>query len=359
MDLDHLTLPIDCVKLLGDIENFQGQWLKLDRLEPAKIQAMTRTTIITSSGASTRIEGALLSDTEVRELIERGCRVTSTSSRSEREVAGYVRALNYVYDHAHDLPITERTIRELHQLLTSELMDAELPAAQRGAYKNIRNDVIERNETTGDEKVLLETTPPGPQTEAAMRALIADHEALIASQKVPGVVIVGLFAMRFLAVHPFRDGNGRLSRLLTTLLLLQSGYAWVKYSSHEKVIEDNKEGYYVNLNVTQRTLHHARPDYAPWLRYFLTVVRRQALYLESVVNEAAIAMPMQVRQLILSEQERAVLEIIRVNGSAAISDLVGKVALKREGLRDLLARLVKKGAVRRDGKGPATRYVVV
>ena len=150
--------------LLNSIERFQGVWEHTAHQQsPHFIKKLKKTTIITSSGASTRIEGAILSDREVEELIGKGCKISKMSSRSEREVSGYVKALKYIYDNYKELPITESTVREVHQILTSDLLEEHLPSGQRGAYKNITNDVIEKNEETGEEKIWFKTTPPGPK----------------------------------------------------------------------------------------------------------------------------------------------------------------------------------------------------
>ena len=128
-------------------------------------------------------------------------------SRSEREVAGYVKALKYIYNHFKDLEFTEQTIRSLHQLLTSELLNKQLHQSQRGAYKNVPKDVVERNQETGETKVWFRTTPPGPQTSAAMKQLIESYHQVLSEESAHPLVATGSFVVVFLAIHPFRDGN--------------------------------------------------------------------------------------------------------------------------------------------------------
>ena len=209
------------VGLLAQIERFHGNWEKNKGLKPAAITSLIQTTIVTSSGASTRIEGSILSDKEVQKLMESGCKISKMSSRSEREVAGYIRALTYIYDNVESLEISEKTIREVHQLLTAELLEDQLPSKQRGTYKDVPNDVVERNELTGKETVWFRTTPPGIQTTTQMTELIQNFAAAIKNEIHP-LIRTALFTVHFLAIHPFRDGNGRVARLLTSWLLLKA-----------------------------------------------------------------------------------------------------------------------------------------
>jgi len=236
---------------LLEIERFQGAFESGHRLSPKLITNLKQTTIITSSGSSTRIEGAILTDVEIKKFVDKGCKISKMSSRSEREVAGYIKALNYIYDNFSDLEISEKNIRELHQILTSELTSDQLPKKQRGSYKDIDNHVIEKNLETGKEIIWFKTTPPGPQTESAMRELIESFQNIKESDELQSIVLTASFIVHFLAIHPFRDGNGRLSRLITVWLLLRFGYSWMQFASHEKVIEDNKENYYLSLRETQ------------------------------------------------------------------------------------------------------------
>ena len=211
--LDHrLTVPQ--LSLISEIENFDTTFVST-KISLATIEHLKKSTIVTSSGASTRIEGALLSDQEIEALIAKGCQITKMSSRSEREVAGYIKALNYISSHYQDLSISEKTIREIHSLLTKELTSTQLPLSQRGNYKNISNDVVETDiETKQVLKVWFKTTPPGPYTQIAMKNLIDDYQTIYSKKLCSPLIIIAGFIVHFLAIHPFRDGNGRLSRLL-------------------------------------------------------------------------------------------------------------------------------------------------
>ena len=133
--IDNYSVKPSTLKRITQIERFTGTWIKLDSIQPAIIEELQKANIVTSSGASTRIEGALLSDNEVESLINQGCKITRISSRSEREVVGYVRALKFIYQDGRSLPVTEHSIRSLHQLMTADFTSEMLPEKQRGVYK--------------------------------------------------------------------------------------------------------------------------------------------------------------------------------------------------------------------------------
>lgn len=339
------------VNQITKIERFQGAFETTKFQRPALIESLKKTSVITSSGASTRIEGAILADEQVKELIEKGCEINDMSSRSEREVAGYVKALNYIYDNFEKLDISEKTIRELHQLLTSELTEEQLPSNQRGAYKNVTNDVVEQDQATGEIiKIWFKTTPPGPETETAMTDLISDYEQMKEAKECHLLILIAGFVVHFLAIHPFRDGNGRLGRLLTTLLLLNCDYKWAQYTSHEKVIEDNKEGYYISLRNTQSTFHE-EVQYNDWISYFLKVLTVQIDFLNStLIHKSPVS--------VMNENEKKVYNIIEAEEECTISFILENIEMSRAGLKDLLKRLIEKGIIKKQGQGRGTTYLI-
>ena len=338
--------------LIAKVERFQGAFEATKFQRPALIESLKKSSIITSSGASTRIEGAMLADEQVKDLVDKGCKITNISSRSEREVAGYVKALNYIYKHFKNLDISEKTIREIHQLLTCELTEDQLPAKQRGAYKDVTNDVVEKDMQTGKIiRVWFKTTPPGPVTELAMSNLIKEYNELKSGKECLPLVIIGGFIVHFLAIHPFRDGNGRLSRLLTLLLLLRHEYKWVQYTSHEKVIEDNKENYYVSLRETQSTFENDTPIYEKWINFFLKTVSIQAEFLNGkIIKDSPVT--------VMNDNEKLVYQIIETANECRISYILENSTMSRDGLKDLLKRLVDKGLVKQQGKGRGTTYLL-
>ena len=273
------------------------------------------------------------------------------SSRSEREVAGYVNTLRHIYNHYNEMEMSEVNIRSLHQKLMAELLSGHLPKKQRGAYKNILNNVIEKNEETGKEKVLFYTTPPGPQTEVEIKNLVEEYREIDEKNNTPKLILIAAFIVHFLAIHPFRDGNGRLSRLITTWLLLRAGYDWAQYTSHEKLIEDNKKRYYISLRNTQKTFRKGKINYDFWLEFFFLVLQKQVGYLKSkLAHESPKAG--------LNKNEAIVYEIIKEYETCTPAFILQHVDMTNNGLKTLLQRLIDKDLVNPIGKTKGRKYEI-
>ena len=337
-------------KLLSEVMEFQGNWEKENRLRPEIVTSLQSSAIITSAGSSTRIEGSILTDDEVEDLIKRGCKVTSLSSRSEREVAGYIKCIELIFGNYESDDLSEHFIRSLHQLLCKDLTESELPINQRGVYKNIANNVVEIDEKSGQKKILIEMTPPGLETEQGMISLISRFHEL---DNIPYVLRVGLFVVDFLKIHPFRDGNGRMARLLTNFLLLKK-CPWVKFVSHEKFIEDNKEAYYVSLNRTQREFENKPEAYDYWLQFYFEILTKQIKFLKFKISQATTKT--QKNNIDLNKNELLVVSALREKGILSASELIEVTKMSKDGMKKLLKRLTDSKILLRVGKGPATKY---
>ena len=266
-------------------------------------------------------------------------------------MAGYIKALKYIYDNFSSLEVNEKNIRELHQILTSELTTDQLSKKQRGAYKDITNNVIEKNIETGKEVVWFKTTPPGPQTNTAMKDLLYDFQSINISDEVPSIILIASFIVHFLAIHPFRDGNGRLSRLITVWLMLRSGYYWIQFSSHEKIIEDNKKNYYLSLRKTQNSFNKTKVLYDSWIEFFSKTLLQQTKIIESILQKES---PVSA----LNRNEVLVYEIIKLNGNCNIGFILDQVDMTRAGLKTLLRRMLDYGHIKSKGIGKGTLYYV-
>jgi Fic family protein len=203
----------------------------------------------------------------------------------------------------------------------------------------------------GEEKVWFKTTPPGPQTDTSMFELVKDFDEQIQSKTIHPLLAISSFIVHFLAIHPFRDGNGRLSRLMTTWLLLRAGYDWAQYSSHEKVIEDNKERYYIALRNTQKTFGQKIVHYDSWLDFFLMVVEKQISYLREQINK-------QSPNSELNDNESRVFNLIKEHGTVTPAFIRKHISLTPDGLRSLLQRLVEKKLVSALGKNRGRQYKI-
>ncbi|MFH0800062.1 MAG: Fic family protein [Pseudomonadota bacterium] len=334
------------LKSIKAIGAFRELWTLSKSLDRDFYAGLKKTTIITSAGASTRIEGAHLSDEEIISRLE-GLKIQKIQDRDEAEVAGYIDCLSHIFDHFRELEITEHAVRSLHQMMCSYLSEDVLPLHQRGAYKNVPNSVVRIDGSTGRKEIIFETTPPGTRTEMEMRDLVQDYNEFLRDPNYDDLEVIAAFVVKFLAIHPFRDGNGRLSRVLTNLCLLRQGYEFCMYSSHEKVVEDNKDAYYIALRQTQATLGGVA-DLNPWLIFFLKALDRQTGQLKDKIETKASGQ--------LTALEEKTVELIRLHQPATIGFIERRSGIGRPTLKAILARLQKKGVIAMEGERKGSKY---
>src|SRR3984885_1765408 len=261
---ENIQITADLLELLSEIDEFKGAWRALGDHCPDRLNALRRIATIESIGSSTRIEGSKLSDREVEQVLAR-LEIKKFATRDEQEVAGYAEVMETVFDAWANIPITENHIKQLHRDL---LRYSEKDERHRGEYKKLANNVGAFDADGKMIGIVFETATPfdTPRRMADLIAWLGEARDL---KRLHPLLILAVFIVTFLEIHPFQDGNGRLSRILTTLLLLQAGYAYVPYSSLENVIENNKEAYYLAFRRTQNTLHSEKTDWQPWLLFFL------------------------------------------------------------------------------------------
>ena len=344
-----LTFGPDLVKLIAEIDEFKGRWEALKTLSPDRLSALRKVATIESVGSSTRIEGAKLSDAEVETLLSRAISIRSFKTRDEQEVAGYAETMDLVFEAWADMGLTENHIRQLHQAL---LRHSDKDKRHRGAYKTIANNVVALDADGQEIGVVFETTSPF-DTPREMEALVAWTRKALNEEGLHPLLIVAIFIVSFLAIHPFQDGNGRLSRVLTTLLLMRSGYAYAPYASLERVIEENKDPYYKALRRTQTTLKAQKPDWEPWVGFFLRCLKRQKdslaarLSRERIVEDDAAELP---------ELSLEILKALRAKERLTIAQLEALTGANRNTLKVRLRELVVSGRIRRHGRARATWY---
>ena len=230
-----LQITPEILSLIAGIDEFKGAWRALGRLAPERLSSLRRIATIESIGSSTRIEGSKLSDREVERLLS-NLRIKSFATRDEQEVAGYADLMERVFSSWQDIALTENHIKQLHRDL---LIYSEKDAWHRGNYKTTPNSVVAFDEYGAQIGVVFETAKPF-DTPRLMTELVAWFAEARSLDRLHPLLLIGMWVVVFLEIHPFQDGNGRLSRVLTTLLLMQVGYAYVPYSSMEAVIEQNK-----------------------------------------------------------------------------------------------------------------------
>ena len=278
MKITSLNISPEILRLIAEIDEFKGAWRAMTSLAPERLAILKRVATIESIGSSTRIEGAKLSDEDVENLLGQLDR-KSFASRDEEEVAGYAEAMDTVFESFVNISLSENYIKQLHGMLLRHVHKDE---RHRGEYKTLPNHVEARSADGKSLGVVFETASPF-ETPGRMQTLVAWTREAMEDKSLHPLVVTGLFVVEFLAIHPFQDGNGRLSRILTALLLLKSGYTYVPYSSLEAVVEENKESYYLALRRTQITLNNDAPDWVPWLTFFLRSLKKQKERLEAKI----------------------------------------------------------------------------
>ncbi len=252
------------LNLIAEIDEFKGSWKALGTLAPERLAALRKVATIESIGSSTRIEGARLTDRQIETLLS-NLEQKSFTTRDEQEVAGYADVMQLLFDSWEMISISENYIKQLHSLLLQYSYKDE---RHRGKYK-IMDNHIEAFDPEGNSLGILFTTASPFETPILTEELVYWTRNSLVERQLHPLLIIGIFVVRFLAIHPFQDGTGRLSRVLTTLLLLKSGYTYVPFSSLETVIEDNKDSYYLALRRTQQSLKIEKPDWNAWLLFFL------------------------------------------------------------------------------------------
>lgn len=343
-----ITVGQDILQLIAEIDEFKGQWQALKTLSPERLEQLRKVATIESVGSSTRIEGAKLSDAQVETLLS-NISSTSFKTRDEQEVAGYAEAMDLVFQAYEDLHLTENHIRQLHQTL---LRHSTKDERHRGSYKTLPNHVVAKDADENEIGVVFETATPF-DTPGAMEELVQWASKAFDESAMHPLLIIAVFKVVFLAVHPFQDGNGRLSRILTTLLLLRAGYEYVPYASLESIVEENKDLYYKALRRTQTTLNNDDPDWEPWLGFFLRCLKKQKANLAIKVEQEKTASDSSLP--LLSVQ---ILKLLGEHERLTIAQIVEITGANQNTLKVRLRDLVNEGRIQRHGKARATWYSI-
>lgn len=342
---DTLVITPEILSLIAELDEFKGAWRALGTLAPERLSALRRVATIESIGSSTRIEGSRLSDQEVAQLLN-NIEIKKFDSRDEQEVAGYADVMNTVRSHADAIDLTENHICQLHRdLLTYSGKDER----HRGHYKTNSNSVSAFDADGNEMGIVFETASPF-DTPRLMTELVDWTHSELGHKTLHPLLVIALFTVVFLEIHPFQDGNGRLSRILTTLLLLREGYAYAPYSSLESVIEQSKEGYYLALCNTQYTIRTETPDWQPWVHYFLRALKKQKQRLETKIERE------QILVANLVELSVNILELATEHGRLTVGQIVELTGANRNTVKKHLQALVASRHLVQHGKGKGTWY---
>jgi Fic family protein len=340
--LQHI--PAEIWSKITKIDELKGQWIAGAQLSPQVLGRLKRSVLITSTGASTRIEGAKLSDEDVEKLM-RGIDIQRFTDRDKQEVKGYFELLENVFDSWKSLKFSESVIKHFHKEL---LKYVEKDKYHRGEYKKRENQVQMINAAGESVGVLFDTTP-AYLTPKETQELVEWAQAALTEKKYHPLLIVGNFLVEFLQIHPFQDGNGRLSRVLTNLLLLKEGYLYMPYVSHEKFVEDNKPEYYMALRRSQKTFKSDDETIIPWLDFFLTIFLKQSEMAIELLSKENI-------ERLLTQKQLAVWDCLQKIDSATPREISEKTKVAYPTVRQALDKLLRFKKVERIGLGRSTHY---
>lgn len=342
--LKNLTISHLLLKRITELDEFKGRWEALGRLAPDRLSVLRRVATIESIGSSTRIEGVKLTDSEIEHLLS-GLDIQSFRSRDEEEVAGYAKLMESIFESFHDIRLSENHIKQLHKIL---LDYSTKDLRHRGEYKKLANHVEAFDSHGKSIGIIFETATPF-DTPQKMHDLIAWTCAEVNKAETHILLIIAIFIIRFLAIHPFQDGNGRLSRALTTLLLLQAGYHYVPYSSLERIIEENKEDYYKTLRRGQSTLDQSEEYLNDWISFFIECLVQQKNILENKIEREKLMAP-------LSPLSEKIVAFVAQHGKIRVQDAVAIIGANRNTIKDHLKQLVQSGYLIKRGQGRGTWY---
>ena len=342
---DNLQITPEILSLIARIDEFKGAWRALGTLAPDRLSALRKVATIESIGSSTRIEGSKLTNKEVEQLLS-NLAIKSFDTRDEQEVAGYAELMELVFSSWQDIPFDENHLKQLHQIL---LRHSTKDERHRGQYKTNSNSVAAFDENGTQIGIVFETATPF-DTPRLMSELVSWVNEERNKAQLHPLLIIAIFVVVFLEIHPFQDGNGRLSRVLTTLLLIQAGYAYVPYSSLEGVIELNKESYYLALRQTQGTIRTQAPNWQPWLVFFLRSLAEQVRRLEKKVEREKIVLAA------MPELSLQIVEFAREHGRVTIGDAIKLTGVSRNTLKQHFRNLVKQNHLNQHGSGRGVWY---
>ena len=348
LNTSSLKITNKILGIIAEIDEFKGTWRAIGRIAPERLSSLRRVATIESIGSSTRIEGAKLSDREVEQLLS-NIEIKSFATRDEQEVAGYADTMETVFANWDAIEFTENHIRQFHRDL---LKYSGKDERHRGEYKTLPNHVEAFGPDGKSLGVVFETAPPF-DTPRLMAELIAWTRESLDQGEIHPLLVISIFVVVFLEIHPFQDGNGRLSRILTTLLLLQADYAYVPYGSLESVIEQSKEAYYLALRQTQGTIRTDAPNWQPWVTYFLKALQQQKNRLEKKIERERVILGD------LPELSVQILEVAREHGRVTISEAVKATGASRNTIKDHIKALTEKGHLAQHGAGRGTWYSLV
>ena len=337
-------IPSEVLSKIARVDEIKGRWVGGLQINPQTLGRLKRSVLVTSTGASTRIEGAKLTDKEIERLMQ-GVTTKKLADRDSQEVQGYYELLHNVFDSWKSIRLSESTVKHFHNQL---LKYVKKDQRHRGDYKKTEN-TVEMFDQEGKRIGIVFETTRAYLTPKAMQELVEWTVEALERKKYHPLLIIGNFVVEFLKIHPFQDGNGRVSRIFTNLLLLKEGYSYVPYVSHEKLVEDNKNSYYLALMKSQKTFGKRSEDIFPWLTFFLEIILAQ--------SEMAIKlMESEDVERLLSPKQLEVWNYLQKVVEATPLEISRETRIVKPTVVQALNRLLSYRKIERIGRGRATRY---
>jgi len=335
-----LNVDWKLINLISAIDRFDSQWTAIERRERQSLKQLKSIATVRSVGASNRIEGNKMTNEEVDVLLK-NIDIAKLTDRDSQEVVGYFDVLDLISENYENITITENNIKSIHNSLLKYCAKDEW---HKGDYKQHSN-AIEAVFADGTRQIIFQTTDAGFATEDTMKQLVDWYNS---ETEVHTLIKCAAFVYEFLSIHPFQDGNGRISRLLSTLLLLKNGYKWIQYVSFEHEIESRKTEYYQALRACQA--QRPNEEITTWINFFLNALRNIQTQLMSKLEQSGV-------ETQLSPREKAILTIIQNYSGVKSSEIAKKLAIPNPTVKRILSELQNKGMIEKQGNGRSTIYL--
>lgn len=334
------------LNLISQIDLYKGKWNSIEKQENIYLKELRKIATIESIGSSTRIEGGTMTDKEIEELLN-DVKITKLKTRDEQEVIGYYDTLEIIYENYNNIRLSENYIKQLHQAL---LRHSDKDVRHRGKYKSLSNKVV-ANYPGGIQKVIFNTTEVHLVSNE-MNDIIKWTNEQFDSKEIHPLLITVNFIYEFLSIHPFQDGNGRLSRLLTTLILLQNDYLFIQYVSFENLIETTKKEYYQSLMEGQKNRNDENENISKWTLYFLEKMNILIQRLEAKYDV------FKSKGGYLNERQKKITAYLEKNQPLKISDLSKQFKnININTIKKDLQYLKKEQIIKSIGRGKGTVYI--
>ncbi len=336
ININEVRITHENLMDISMLDTLKGRWPELKEKKGGQLSLMKAQTMIASNAASNRIEGGELRDWEVEKAIS-GITMASFRKQDVDDVRGFARAMSMISDDYELLPFSEGTIKRFHKVMFGG-------DEYRKTQKPIQYLLFDKGEP------VIENASPD-EAPRLMRALVDETDTLFESKNYHPLIITGVFILHLLTINPFEYGNGRISRLMITYLLLKSGYSYIEYYPLESIIEETRNNYLSALKRSQSS-----KDYNPWISYFLKTLAKLALRLEAKLERDDAFYQAQRSDDQLSPIERDILEVVRGSKALYTAELLSSLEYKAPTVKKALRELVRKEKLRQLGIGRGTYY---